>query len=46
MQYLNQQIAAMAKKKSVNLVRPQVSCGIFQELPKQEVRKTKAEEKD
>ena len=36
MQYLNPQIAALAKKKSANLVRPQVSCGIFQEILKEE----------
>lgn len=32
MQYLNQQIAALAKKKKTSLVRAQVSCGIFQEI--------------
>ncbi len=46
MQYLNQQIAALAKKKSANLVRPQISCGIFQELPEDASGESKSEQKD
>jgi len=46
MQYLNKQIAALAKKKRSNLVRPQISCGIFQELPEEEMPTTRATTKN
>lgn len=46
MEYLNQQIAALAKKKTTNLVRPQISCGIFQELPMDAKGEPKTEQKD
>jgi len=32
MNFLNAQIAALAKKKRPSLVRKQISCGIFQEV--------------
>lgn len=31
MNFLNPQIEALAKKKTKSLVRPNISCGIFQE---------------
>ncbi|KPM33451.1 Hypothetical protein I595_354 [Croceitalea dokdonensis DOKDO 023] len=31
MQYLNQNIEALAKKRRPSLVRKQIACGIFQE---------------
>ena len=33
MEFLNPQIAKLAKSKNNSLVRKPVSCGIFQELP-------------
>ncbi|MDT0607569.1 hypothetical protein [Croceitalea rosinachiae] len=33
MQFLNKQIEVLSKKKKPSLIRRQISCGIFQEVP-------------
>jgi len=46
MEFLNPQIAKLAKSKKNSLVRKPVSCGIFQELPSaSEEQKATAQEK-